>query len=311
MMRGSAHVLCTAIAAAVTCSSCASTARAPAPARTQIALSDTAVSPENLTSSRDGTVYFGSMTKGTIYRAAPGAARAEPWILGSSAGLTRVLGVLADDESNTLWVCQNATTGAGGAPVVGQPALRAFDLKSGAAKGIYPFPPNSRICNDIAVSADGSAYVSESYGGRVHRLKRGASALDVWASDSVLNVIDGLAFLADGSLYVNNIATGRLFRIPVEADGSAGAIVPIETSMPLGRPDGLRTAGPLTLIQAEQTGRVTELTINGDRAVVRVVQAGLTRPSGVTIVDGDAIVLVEFNRAVLIPRPAVTSGPPR
>ena len=43
--------------------------------------------------------------------------------------------------------------------MVGQTALRSFDLKSGAAKGTYPFPPNSGICNDIAVSADGTAYV--------------------------------------------------------------------------------------------------------------------------------------------------------
>lgn len=298
-MRGSLRVLGALIAAGAASSSCAPFVRAQT--RTQISLSDTAVSPENLTSSRDGTVYFGSMTKGTIYRALPGAVRAEPWILASTAGLSRVLGVLADDESNTLWVCQNATTGAGGAPVVGQPALRAFDLKSGAAKGTYAFPPNSRICNDIAVSADGAAYVSESYAGRVHRLKPGATALEVWASDSALNVIDGLAFLADGALYVNNIATGKLYRIPVKADGSAGPIVPIETSMPLGRPDGLRTAGPRTLIQAEQAGRVTELTINGDRADVRVVQDGLTRPSGVTIVGGDTIVLVEFSRAVVVP----------
>jgi sugar lactone lactonase YvrE len=209
--------------------------------------------------------------------------------------------VLADDRSNTLWVCQNSTGGQGGAPVVGQTALRSFDLKSGAAKGTYPFPPNSRICNDIAVSSDGTAYASESYGGRVHRLKPGATELEVWASDQELAVIDGLAFLADGSLYVNNFATGRLFRIPVNADGSAGAIVPIETSMPLVRPDGLRTAGPQKLIQAEQQGRVTELTINGNRAEVRVLQEGLTRAAGVTIVGDSALVLVEFTRAVVVP----------
>jgi glucose/arabinose dehydrogenase/sugar lactone lactonase YvrE len=272
-----------------------------AQSRTQVTISDTAVAPENLTSSQDGTVYFGSMAKGTIYRAAPGAAQAEPWILASTTGLTRVLGVLADDRSNTLWVCQNATGGQGGTPVVGQTALRSFDLKTGAAKGTYPFPPNSRVCNDIAVSADGTAYASESYGGRVHRLRPGATELEVWASDQALEVIDGLAFLADGSLYVNNIATGKLFRIPVNADGSAGAIVPIETSMPLVRPDGLRTAGPQKLIQAEQQGRVTELTINGNRAEVRVIQEGLARAAGVTLVGDSALVLVEFTRAVVVP----------
>src|SRR6266508_2365680 len=269
--------------------------------RTEVTVNDTGIQAENLTSSQDGTVYFGSTAKGTIYRAAPGASQAEPWIQASTAGLTNVLGVLADDKTNTLWACQNNTGGRGGAPAVGQTALRSFDLKTGAAKGTYPFPPNSRVCNDIAVSTDGSAYASESFGGRVHRLKPGASALEVWASDQRMSVIDGLAFLADGSLYVNDFTSGKLFRIPVNADGSAGAIVPIETSMPLVRPDGLRTAGPQKLIQAEQQGRFTELTINGNRAEVHVVQDGLTRASGVTLVGNSALVLVELTRAVVVP----------
>src|SRR5205823_10542869 len=177
-----------------------------------------------------------------------------------------------------------------------------------AAKGTYPFPPNSGVCNDIALSADGTAYVSESFRGRVHRLKPGATALEVWASDEQLNVIDGLAFLADGSLYVNTFDTGRLFRIPVKPDGSAGPIVPIETSLPPVRPDGLRSAGPRTLIQAEQQGRVAELTISGDRAEVRVVQDGLTRASGVTVVGNTALVLVELTRAVVVPYPLAPAG---
>jgi streptogramin lyase len=298
-MRQTSRSLCASLIAVVAIASLAPVAHAQG--RTQLSINGTDVQAENLTSGRDGTVYFGSMTTGTIYRAAPGAAQAEPWIVASANGLTRVLGVLADDKSNTLWVCQNATGGQGGAPVVGQTALRSFDLKSGAAKGTYAFPPNSRVCNDIAVSADGSVYASESFGGRVHRLKPGASALEVWASDQRMSVIDGLAFLADGSLYVNEFIAGKLFRIPVNADGSAGALVPIETSIPLARPDGLRAAGPRTLIQAEQQGRVAELTITGDRAEVRVLQDGLPRASGVTLVGDSALVLVELTRAVVVP----------
>src|SRR5437867_11736953 len=116
-----------------------------AQSRTEITTSDTAVRPENLTSSKDGSVYFGSTTKGTIYRAAPGAARAEPWILASVTGLTNTLGVLADDKTNTLWVCQNQTGGRDGAPVAGQTALRSFDLKTSDARGIYPCHPNTRV----------------------------------------------------------------------------------------------------------------------------------------------------------------------
>src|SRR5689334_20269461 len=269
--------------------------------RTGITIADSGVTPENLTSSRDGTVYFGSMSKGTIYRAAPGSARAEPWILAAATGLTNVLGVLADDRTNTLWVCQNATGGRGGAPVVGQTALRAFDLKTGAPKGTYPFPPNAGICNDIAVAADGTAYVSESFRGRIHRLRRGATQLEVWVADQQLDVIDGLALLADGAVYANNFTSGKLYRIPINADGSAGAVVPIETSLPFVRPDGLRTVGPRTLIQAEQQGRVAELTIDGNRADVRVVQEGLPRASGVTVIGDSAFVLVDMSRAVVVP----------
>jgi len=305
-VRNTHGIACSLIGAVVTLTSFAPRARAQN--RTQVTINDTGVVAENLTSSRDGMVYFGSMAKGTIYRAAPGAAQAEPWILASTAGLTRVLGVLADDKTRTLWVCQNSTGGRDGTPVAGQTALRSFDLTSGAAKGTYPFPPNSGVCNDIALSADGTAYVSESFRGRVHRLKPGATALEVWASDEQLNVIDGLAFLADGSLYVNTFDTGRLFRIPVKPDGSAGPIVPIETSLPLVRPDGLRSAGPRTLIQAEQQGRVAELTISGDRAEVRVVQDGLTRASGVTVVGNTALVLVELTRAVVVPYPLAPAG---
>ena len=131
-------------------------------------------------------MYFGSTAKGTIYRAAPGASQAEPWIQASTAGLTNVLGVLADDKTSTLWVCQNNTGGRGGAPVVGQTALRSFDLKSGAAKGTYPFPTNGGVCNDMAVASDGTVYATESFGNRIHRLRPGATALDVWITDPQL-----------------------------------------------------------------------------------------------------------------------------
>ena len=106
----------------------------------------------------------------------------------------------------------------------------------------------------------------------------------MWITDPQLAAIDGVALLADGAVYVNTFISGQLFRIPVNADGSAGTMVPIETSMPLDRPDGLRTVGPQTLIQAEGQGRVTELTIKGNRAEVRVLQEGLTAASGVTVV---------------------------
>lgn len=275
------------------------TEAAQTPDRKEITINDTGASPENLTSSRDGTVFFGSTTKGTIYRALPGAARAEAWIRGDTAGLTNVLGVLADDKTNTLWVCTNAPFGRG-APAAGKTALRSFDLKTGTAKGTYPLP-NGGLCNDVAIAADGTVYVSDTMGGRVLRLKPGAEALDVWAADSQLRGADGLSLLADGALYVNSYFSGTLSRIPVKADGGAGPIAVIQTSLPFSRPDGMRTSGPRTLLQVEGSGRLTEITIDGDRGEVRVIKEGLANAAGVTQVGETALVLVERTKAVAVP----------
>ena len=275
-------------------------AGAAAQGRTEITINDADVSPENLTSSQDGTVYFGSTAKGTIYRASPGAPQAEPWIQAATAGLTNVLGVLAHDASNTLWVCANSTGGRGGAPVNGQTALRSFDLRTGAAKGTYPFPDGG-LCNDIAIGPDGAAYASDTFAGRILRLRSGATTLDVWAMHELLGGVDGLSFLADGALYANSYFSGALVRIPVNADGAAGNIVALETSVPFRQPDGLRTVGPRTLVQIEGQGRLTEITIDGTKADVRVLQEGLTRGAGVTVIGDTALVLIERLKAVAVP----------
>ena len=100
---------------------------------------------------------------------------------------------------------------------------------------------------------------------------------------------------------MNDFFNGRLFRIPINTDGSAGAIVPIEASSSFTRPDGMRSVGPQTLLQAEGQGRVTELTINGNRAEVRVLQDGLTGATGVTLVGNTALVLVGRSKSVVVP----------
>jgi streptogramin lyase len=122
----------------------------------EITLPGTRVFPESITSTADGTLIVGSLGHGNVSRIAPGKTMAEEWIKPGTSGLNQVLGVYADEKGKTLWVCSNNLEKKGEAT-----SVKAFDLKSGALKASYPLPGEDALCNDIAVAADGTAYVAD------------------------------------------------------------------------------------------------------------------------------------------------------
>jgi len=257
--------------------------------RTEITFADGRIFPESLTSTKNGTLYFGSLGQDSVYRAAPTVSKATVWIRPKANGLQTVLGVFADEPAGTLWVCASAAGGRG-APVVGETAVKAFSLKDASFKASYAFP-GSGLCNDIAVAKDGTVYATDTTGARVLRLKKGARSLDVWAADPMLlGAADGVALLADGAVYVNSVGQGTLLRIPVKPDGTAGTITKLETSRPLQMPDGMRSVGNKTMLLVEGAGRLDEVTINGDKAEIKVLKEGLTGPTAVTLAGGIAYV---------------------
>jgi sugar lactone lactonase YvrE len=257
--------------------------------RSIITFTDGRIFPESLTSTKNGAIYFGSLGQDAVYRADAKSDVASVWIKPKTSGLQSVLGVLADERAGVLWVCASATGGRGGTPVVGETALKAFSLKDASLKGSYPFPGNG-LCNDIAVARDGTVYATDTTQGRVLRLKKGSSALDVWASDPMqLATADGIALLADGAVYVNSVGQSTLMRIPVKADGSAGAIVKLEPSRPMQGPDGMRSVGSKTLLLVEG-GRLDEVTINGDKAEIKVLKEDMPGVTAVTLVNNTAYI---------------------
>ncbi|HWA23047.1 MAG TPA: hypothetical protein VG735_11680 [Caulobacterales bacterium] len=244
---------------------------------TVVTIDDKAVFPESITSTKAGDLIIGSTSKGAVYRAKAGSAKATLWLDPAKTGMRTVLGVFADDASNTLYVCSIAPPAAAGAArQLELAAVRTFDLKTGAAKGNYPMTdPSTAFCNDIAVGKDGAAYVSDTPNAQVLKLAKGASALTVWIKDERIASIDGLA-VGDGALYVNAVRTNKLFSIAMNADGSAGAITELTPSLPLANPDGMRGLGGNKFLQAENSGtagRITEVTVTGDKANIRVLKA--------------------------------------
>ena len=260
--------------------------------QTEIVIDDTRVFPESLTSTVEGTVIIGSLDHGTIYSAAPGAAKATQWIAPGSDGLVRVLGVLAHDASNTLWVCTNDPD-----PKGEKAELKAFDLKTAAPKGAYPFPGGG-LCNDIAVARDGTTYVTDTRGGRLLVLKPGANTLSVLWADPKWVGIDGIALLTNGAVLFNNVRENQLVRVDIQPGGAPGSVTQLELSQPIAGPDGMRALLDGRIILAEnRSGKVDIITVEGNKAEVATIKDGFKfSPTAVTVV-GDIAWVVEAKLA--------------
>jgi sugar lactone lactonase YvrE len=248
--------------------------------------------PESITSTADGTLYAGSVTKGVIYKVAPGAAAGEVFIQPAAQGPSAVLGVLADEANGSLWACyadMAAFSGAASTPSM----LRRYDLSTGAEKASYAFEGTS-FCNDITTTADGTAYAADTLGGRVVRTVEGSDTLQDWVVSDDLAGADGLAFGPDGMLYVNSVTTGKLLRVDVASDGAAGSVTELKLSAELKGPDGMRYGDDGVLYVAENAaGRVTSVTIDGDAATVTAISADIYDfPAAVTKV-GDTLWVLE------------------
>ncbi len=273
---------------------------AASPVHGDIVVDDTKVFPESMSSKADGTIYIGS-SKGIVYRALPGESHAKPWIKPTPEnGLMSLLGVLADEKSNTLWLCTMPNAFGGGPPSTKPSTLMAFDLKTGKRRGAYPFPPPASVCNDVTIAKDGTAYASDTRNGRIFLLKPGASALVQFAEDDKLKGIDGIVFGGDGTLYANNVTKGTLLRVDIKPDGTAGDITELKLSQPIAGPDGFRLISGNRFVLAEGNGgKLDEVTIDGDKATIKTLKEGLMQPAATTPV-GDTAYVIEGKIGYLV-----------
>ena len=240
------------------------------------------VFPESITTLADGTIFAGSVGTGLVFRAKAGATSATAWTEPQADGPGAVTGVLADEKSGLLWACY-ADLAAFSAPADAKPSvLRTFSLNDASLGATYAFTGAS-FCNDMTTAPDGTAYVTDTIGARIMRIKPGAAELEVWMTDPTLAGVDGIALAPDGTLYINNVGTGKLYRVGISSDGASGALTEIATSAPLMGPDGMRFGDDGVLYLAENgAGRVVALKISGDSAKVTAVKRGYDTPTAVS-----------------------------
>jgi hypothetical protein len=268
-----------------------------------VLIGDAKSQPESLTVAPGGVLIVGSASTPFIYKVRSGASTAEKFIDASAEGPgTFFFGVLADASTNTLWACQ-LTPVPGSTPVRRHTALRGFDLSTGAPKMRWDLPGDNTICNDFSIGPDKALYISDTANGKIYRLPAGSSTAELYLEHRTLVGIDGITFL-DGTLYVNNVFTNNLYRIPVDASGKPGQPVDIWMDQPVKGPDGMRAANGKLFVAENGSGKITALTVNGDKASVKVIKEGLKTPTAVEPA-GDTLWIAErgAGQAVSMPMP--------
>ena len=268
-----------------------------------ILIADAKSQPESLTVAPGGVLIVGSASTPFVYKVSAGASTAEKFIDASAEGAgTFFFGMLADASSNTLWTCQ-LTPVPNTKPVQRHTALRGFNLSTGAEKLRWNLPGDNSTCNDFAIGPDKALYITDTANSKVYKLPAGASTAELFLEHRTLMGIDGITFL-NGTLYVNNVISNNLYRIPVDANGKAGEPVDIWMDQPIKGPDGMRAANGKLIVAENGSGKISVITVDGDKASVTVINEGLKTPTGVEPA-GDTIWIAErgAGKAVSIPMP--------
>jgi sugar lactone lactonase YvrE len=245
-----------------------------------ILIADAKSQPESLTVAPGGGLFVGSASTPFVYKVRPGSTTAEKFVDASAEGAgTFFFGMLADASTNTLWTCQ-LTPVTGKTPVQRHTALRSFDLTTGAPKIRWDLPGDNSTCNDFAIGPDKVLYITDTANSKIYKLPAGASTAELFLEHRALYGIDGITFL-NGTLYVNNVFSNNLYRIPVDAAGKAGEPVDIWMDQPIKGPDGMRAANGKLIVAENASGKISVITVNGDKASVSVIMEGLNTPTGV------------------------------
>ena len=202
--------------------------------------------PEGIAATRGGRLFVGSVATGAIVRIDDGSAVAQSFVTSLPPS---TVGMTVDLDGRTLWVCSSDTT-AGTGTVLG------IDIATGETVSTHPLEAsaNGAFCNDMVQNpADGSLWVTESFGGRIFRIDgddlTDDDSAEIWLEDEQLAPpepgqfgVNGITLL-DGQLFVVVTDRGTLLSIDPSLEGPTGDDLR-ELSLSLDGDDGVELVRP-------------------------------------------------------------------
>ncbi len=216
------------------------------PAEVFVTFDEKRLSPEGIAwDAGTGDLFTGSFLLRKIVRISPDGTVSD---LGDSAndGLGAVLGLWVDADSRELWAASGSTSMA----EMTHPAeLVRYNVDTGELVARYPVPDNDQVLlvNDVVVTPDGTAWLTESLAGKLYRVPPGGEEMELFLELPQFGFTNGIAASSDGrTIYVAH-AEG-LSAIDAET-GAIERVVP-QGDFTLVSADGLSWAeGRLILVQ--------------------------------------------------------------
>lgn len=210
--------LTTVLAGALTLGAAPAAPAAPrAHISTAFSIPGAKVYPEGIaTDSRTRTVYVGSYADGTVYRARPGRSEAEVFLPAGTDGRHTANG-LRVDAAGRLWVT-DSTVG-----------VSVYDAATGARLARFEVAGSApRFVNDLTVTPDGTAYLTDSVRGVVYR----ATPAQLAAGGGTLTQAYDLAPLLrprpEGTFTLNGIVSDRAGRYLLAVDMTGGDLYRVD-----------------------------------------------------------------------------------
>ncbi|MER5470149.1 superoxide dismutase [Streptomyces sp. NPDC002685] len=248
---------------------------------TAFELPDDRAYPEGIAADpRTGALYVGSYTTGAVYRAAPGRRAAETFLPPGADGRNTANG-LKVDGSGRLWVT-DSTAGVAVYDVRTRTLLARFDVPGDAP----------RFVNDLAIAADGSAYLTDSVREVVYRVTPAelARAAAHGGRATLTPAYDFGGILAPhpaGTFTLNGIAAGDRCLFTVDMTGGALYRVDLITGRirqvalhggDLVNGDGLELVGTTLWAALNRTDTITRWRLSPDGTAARL-ERSLTDPA--------------------------------